>query len=64
MSVTFSRILIVEGSYDVVGKVTFGIPTGYLKAGKDFNNLIKRQQQFFEYVNVVRKSFNTRQKFE
>ncbi|KAN0112205.1 benzoate 4-monooxygenase cytochrome P450 [Hyaloscypha variabilis] len=40
-------------SYDVIGKVTFGIHTGYLKAGKDFNNLIKRQQQFFEYVNVV-----------
>ena len=41
------------GPYDVIGKITFGQPTGYLKAGKDFNNLIKRQQQFFEHVNLV-----------
>ncbi len=54
VTVTISTILIIEGSYDAIGKVTFGTPTGYLKAGKDFNNLIKRQQQFFEYVNVVR----------
>lgn len=64
VAVTTSTILIVEGSYDVIGKVTFGTPTGYLKTGKDFNNLIKRQQQFFEYVNVVRKSLNTGQKLE
>jgi hypothetical protein len=64
VTVTVTAILIVEGSYDVIGKVTFGTPTGYLKAGKDFNNLIKRQQQFFEYANVVRKSFNTMPKFE
>jgi hypothetical protein len=53
-TVITSTKLIVSGSYDVIGKVTFGMPTGYLKAGKDFNDLIKRQQQFFEYVNVVR----------
>jgi hypothetical protein len=48
----------VSGSYDVIGKITFGEPTGYMKAGKDFNNLIKRQQQFFSYVNVVRTSLS------
>jgi hypothetical protein len=51
------------GSYDVIGKVTFGKPTGYLKAGKDFNNLIKRQQQFFEYINVVRIPFESTQNY-
>jgi hypothetical protein len=51
---TSTKLMDVLGSYDVIGKVTFEKPTGYLKAGKDFNNLIKRQQRFFEYVNVVK----------
>lgn len=27
--------------------------TGYLEKGSDFNRLIQRQKEFFEYVNIV-----------
>jgi hypothetical protein len=42
-----------SGSYDTIGKLTFGHTSGYLTNGKDFNGLIHRQKQFMEYVNLV-----------
>ncbi len=37
----------------MIGKLTFGSPTGYLEKGTDFNGLIHRQKQFLDYVNIV-----------
>lgn len=50
---TVGSSLTMSGSYDTIGKLTFGQTSGYLKSGKDFNGLIDRQKQFLDYVNVV-----------
>ena len=50
---TFPHVANFVGSYDTIGKLTFGSTYGYLQNESDFNGLIGRQQQFIRYINLV-----------
>ena len=41
------------GSFDVISKLTFGEPIGFIQHGSDFNGMIKSQKEVFRYIGVV-----------
>jgi cytochrome P450 len=46
-------LLISSGSFDVMGKLTFGTPIGFMAHGSDFNGMISSQKAVFRYIGIV-----------
>jgi cytochrome P450 len=42
-----------SGSFDVISKLTFGEPIGFMSHGGDFNGMIKSQKAIFRYIGIV-----------
>ena len=41
------------GSFDVISKLTFGEPIGFISHGSDFNGMIKSQKGVFRYISIT-----------
>jgi cytochrome P450 len=46
-------ILTEPGSFDVISKLTFGEPLGFMDHGSDFNGMIASQKAVFRYIGIV-----------
>ncbi|EXJ82920.1 hypothetical protein A1O3_06736 [Capronia epimyces CBS 606.96] len=40
-------------AFDMISKMSFGEPIGFLDHGSDFNGMIKSQKRFFRYISIV-----------
>ncbi len=41
------------GAFDVMSKISFGEPIGFLDHGDDFNGMIQAQRENFRYISVA-----------
>lgn len=41
------------GAFDVMSKLTFGEPLGFIEHGSDFNGMIQTQKDIFRYISVT-----------
>ena len=48
-----SSDLLNVGAFDVMSKISFGEPIGFLDHGDDFNGMIQAQRENFRYISVA-----------
>jgi hypothetical protein len=49
----YARVNSITGAFDVMSKISFGEPLGFLEKGYDFNGMLQAQREQFRYISVA-----------